>query len=295
MVGSAIVRALKEAGYRAIIGPSSKELDLRNQNAVYRFFEHEKPEYVFLAAARVGGILANDTYKADFLYDNLMIQTNVIHAAYLYGVKKLLFMGSSCIYPKHADQPIKEEYLLTGSLEPTNEPYAIAKIAGIKLCDSYRSQYGCNFISAMPANLYGPNDNFDLKRSHVIPALMRKMHEGKIHSKGFVEVWGTGIPQREFLHVDDLALAALFLMKNYNDPGPVNVGSGSEISIEGLAYLLQKIVGFKGWIHFDDTKPDGTRRKLLDSSKIYRMGWKPVIDLEEGLMDVYHNYFLPKL
>ena len=283
MVGSAILRRLQKEGFENFVLRSSKELDLRVQQDVENFFKEEKPEYVFLAAAKVGGILANNTYRAEFLYDNLMIQNNVIHQAYVNGVKKLLFLGSSCIYPKHAPQPLKEEYLLTGELEPTNEPYAIAKIAGIKMCDAYRDQYGCNFISAMPTNLYGPNDNYDLKTSHVLPALIRKFHEAKLENKPFVEVWGTGSPRREFLHVDDLADACLFLMENYNEPGFVNVGTGVDVTIKELAEMIRDIVGYEGEIQWDTSKPDGTPRKLMDVSLLGKMEWESRIDLEEGL------------
>src|SRR5450631_701078 len=271
MVGSAITRKLKRDGYTNLIFRSSKELDLRNAEAVHVFFEKEKPEYVFLAAAKVGGILANDTYRADFLYENLMIESNIIHAAWKNAVKKLLFLGSSCIYPKLAPQPLKEEYLLTGLLEETNEPYAIAKIAGIKLCDAFRVQYGCNFISVMPTNLYGPNDHYDLKNSHVLPALIRKFHEAKINNEPAVTIWGTGEPRREFLHVDDVADACIFLMENYNDAGLINVGMGSDLSIMELAKLVARIIGYTGEIRRDLSKPDGTPRKLMDVSKINAM------------------------
>lgn len=283
MVGSAIIRKLNKEGFENLLTPSSKELDLRNQQAVEKFFSQEKPEYVFLAAAKVGGILANNTYRADFLYENLMIESNVIHQSYVHKVKKLLFLGSSCIYPKLAPQPLKEESLLSGFLEPTNEPYAIAKIAGIKLCESYRLQYGCNFISAMPTNLYGPNDNYDLKNSHVIPALIRKFQEAKNSNEAKVEVWGTGTPLREFLHVDDLANACLFLMDKYDGLEFVNIGIGEDLTIKELAELIKKIVGFNGEIVFDTTKPDGTPRKLMDVTKINNLGWKHKIQLEEGL------------
>jgi GDP-L-fucose synthase len=283
MVGSAIKRRLEKEGYKNFVLRSSMELDLRNQRAVADFFENEKPDYVFLAAAKVGGILANNTYRAEFLYDNLMIQNNVIHQSYVHGVKKLLFLGSSCIYPKHAPQPLKEEYLLTGVLEHTNEPYAIAKIAGIKMCDAYRNQYGCNFISAMPTNLYGPNDNYDLRTSHVLPALIRKFVEAKENKLPFVEVWGTGTPKREFLHVDDLADACLYLMTSINEPGFTNVGTGEDISIKDLAELIKELVGFQGSLKLDTSKPDGTPRKLMDTSKIKRMGWDYSIKLKEGL------------
>jgi len=298
MVGSAILRKLQKEGYSNIITKTSKELDLRIQKDVDDFFKHEKPKYVFLAAAKVGGILANNTYRAEFIYDNLMIQSNVIHSAYKYGVKKLLFLGSSCIYPKYAPQPMKEEYLLSGYLEPTNEPYAIAKIAGIKMCEAYRYQYGCNFISAMPTNLYGPNDNYDLNNSHVLPALIRKFHEAKIYNKKEVIVWGTGNPRREFMHVDDLADACLFLMLNYNDSQFVNVGTGKDISIRELAELIKTIVGYEGNIIFDTTKPDGTPRKLLDLNYVHSLGWHHKIELEEGIKMTYQDFLknqLPKI
>jgi GDP-L-fucose synthase len=291
MVGSALLRCLKKNGYNNFVTRTSATLDLRNQEAVKRFFEEERPEYVFLAAAKVGGIAANNNYKAEFIYDNLMIESNVIHQAYKAGVKKLLFLGSSCIYPKLAPQPLKEEYLLTGLLEPTNEPYAIAKIAGIKLCDAYRDQYGCNFISVMPTNLYGPNDNYDLNNSHVLPALLRKFHEAKLAGAGEVIVWGSGTPKREFLHVDDLAEACLFLMKQYNEPGFVNIGMGADISIKELAELIAGITGFKGGIKFDTSKPDGTPRKLMDVSKLKALGWQAAIPLKEGIETVYRDYF----
>ena len=287
MVGSAIVRRLKQLGYENIITKSSQELDLRNQQAVHDFFAEYKPEYVFLAAAKVGGIYANNTFRADFLYENLVIEANIIHAAYLNKVKKLLFLGSSCIYPKMAPQPLKESYLLTGLLEYTNEPYAIAKIAGIKLCESYRLQYGCNFISVMPTNLYGPNDNYDLNNSHVLPALLRKFHSAKVDGKPTVEIWGSGSPMREFLHVDDLADACLFLMEKYNEAELVNIGTGSDISIKDLAMLVMKIAEYKGELKFDSSKPDGTPRKLLDVSKLHNLGWKHKISLEEGIKMVY--------
>ncbi|MBS1778704.1 MAG: GDP-L-fucose synthase [Bacteroidetes bacterium] len=292
MVGSAILRKLQAEGYSNIICKTSKELDLRNQQETANFFEVYKPEYVFLAAAKVGGILANDKYKADFLYDNLMIQNNVIHQAYRNGVKKLLFLGSSCIYPKMAPQPLKEEYLLTGLLEPTNEPYAIAKIAGIKMCDAYRYQYGCNFISVMPTNLYGPNDNYDLNTSHVLPAMIRKFHEAKEHNISEVMLWGSGKPLREFLHADDLADACYFLMQRYNEAGFVNIGVGNDISIGELANLIKGIVGYEGAIAWDATKPDGTPRKLMDVSKLQEAGWKASISLEEGIRRVYKETFL---
>ena len=289
MVGSAILRRLTAEGFSNFVVRSSKELDLRNQQQVTDFFASEKPEFVFLAAAKVGGIVANNTYRGAFLYENLMIQNNVIHAAYLNGVKKLMFLGSSCIYPKLAPQPLKEEYLLTGLLEPTNEPYAIAKIAGIKMCDAYRSQYGCNFISVMPTNLYGPNDNYDLNNSHVLPALLRKFHTAKVENKPTVEIWGSGSPMREFLHVDDLAEACYYLMQNYNEAGLVNIGVGEDISIKDLALLIKKIVGYSGELKFDASKPDGTPRKLLDVSKLHAFGWKHKIGLVDGIKNVYQT------
>lgn len=287
MVGSAIVRKLQAEGFTNLLLRTSKELDLRDQSAVNSFFKKEKPEYVFLAAAKVGGIHANNIYRAEFLRDNLMIETNVIHAAYMNKVKKLLFLGSSCIYPKMAPQPLKEEYLLTGTLEHTNEPYAIAKIAGIKLCEAYRDQFNCNFISAMPTNLYGPNDNYDLQNSHVLPALLRKFHEAKVENKPFVEVWGTGSPKREFLHVDDLADACYFLMQNYNEREFVNVGTGEDISIKDLALMIKDIVGYKGELKLDTSKPDGTPRKLMDVSKITNQGWKYSVKLKDGIKKTY--------
>ena len=290
MVGSAIIRRLQQEGYNNIITRTSKDLDLRNQQAVNDFFDIEKPEYVFLAAAKVGGILANNSYRGAFLYDNLAIQTNVIHASYFNKVKKLLFLGSSCIYPKMAPQPLKEEYLLTGELEPTNEPYAIAKIAGIKLCDAYRSQYGCNYISVMPTNLYGPNDNYDLNNSHVLPALIRKFHQAKEKNASSVSIWGTGSPRREFLHADDLADACYFLMQQYNEPGFINIGIGEDITISDLASLVKEIVGYKGEIENDLSKPDGTPRKLLDVSKLTALGWKAKIGLREGIEKVYKDF-----
>lgn len=289
MVGSSILRALQAKGYSNFVLRTSIELDLRNQQAVADFFALEKPDYVFLAAAKVGGIVANNTYRADFIYENMMIQSNVIHQAYLNGVKKLLFLGSSCIYPKLAPQPLKEEYLLTGLLEPTNEPYAIAKIAGIKMCDAYREQYGCNFISVMPTNLYGPNDNYDLNNSHVLPALLRKFISAKNNGDAAVTIWGTGSPLREFLHADDLADACLFLMENYNEAGLVNIGVGEDISILDLAKMVKQIVGFEGDIITDTTKPDGTPRKLMDVSKLTNLGWKATISLEEGIKKVYEE------
>uniref|UniRef100_A0A7V2AZ76 GDP-L-fucose synthase n=1 Tax=Rhodothermus marinus TaxID=29549 RepID=A0A7V2AZ76_RHOMR len=290
LVGSAIVRKLQAAGYTHLITRTRNELDLRNQAAVERFFAETQPTYVFLAAARVGGILANSTYPADFIRDNLQIQTNVIDAAYRFGVKKLLFLGSSCIYPKHAPQPMKEEYLLTGALEPTNEWYAVAKIAGLKLCQAYRRQYGFNAICLMPTNLYGPGDNFDLETSHVLPALIRKFHEAKTQGAKQVVVWGTGTPRREFLHVDDLADACLFLMQHYNDEDIINVGTGKDISIRELAELIAEITGFSGEIVFDTSKPDGTPRKLLNVSRLWAMGWRPKIGLREGIEETYHWY-----
>ncbi len=290
MVGSAIVRKLRATGFQNILTKPSSDLDLRDQKAVNDFFNAEKPEFVFLAAAKVGGILANDTYRADFLYDNLMIEANVIQAAHASGVEKLLFLGSSCIYPKLASQPLTEEALLTGLLEPTNEPYAIAKIAGIKLCEAYRDQYGANFISAMPTNLYGPNDNYDLKNSHVLPALVRKFHEAKEEGKSEVVIWGTGSPLREFLHVDDLAEACVFLMNEYEGRQFLNIGTGSDISIKDLALMIRDIVGFEGELKLDTSKPDGTPRKLMDVSKIKALGWNPEIDLREGIESVYKVY-----
>lgn len=290
MVGSAIVRRLETLGFNNIITRSSRELDLRNQEVVAEFFETEQPEYVFLAAAKVGGIVANNTWRADFLYDNLMIESNIIHQAYKSGVKKLLFLGSSCIYPKLAPQPLKEEYLLSGSLEQTNEPYAIAKIAGLKLCEAYHDQYGCNFISAMPTNLYGPNDNYDLQSSHVLPALLRKFHEASEIESSEVVIWGTGSPLREFMHADDLADACVYLMNHYNDKAPVNVGVGEDISIIQLAELIKELVGFKGRIVLDATKPDGTPRKILDVRKLHSLGWRHKISLTEGLRQVYEDY-----
>jgi GDP-L-fucose synthase len=290
MVGSAIRRRLLADGYHNIIIRTSKELDLRVQEPVNEFFETERPEYVFLAAAKVGGIMANNSYRADFLYENLMIQSNVIHSAYAIGVKKLLFLGSSCIYPKMAPQPLKEEYLLTGPLEQTNEPYAIAKIAGIKMCDAYRDQYGCNFISVMPTNLYGPNDNYDLQHAHVLPTFIRKFHEAKINNAPEVVVWGTGTPKREFLHADDLADACVFLMKSYNEAGLINIGTGQDLSITDLALLIKDVVGYQGNIVYDETKPDGTPRKLMDVSKLSALGWHYRIGLREGLEKVYKEY-----
>jgi len=287
MVGSAIWRNLEAKGFTNIIGFSSKEVDLRNQAAVNEMFEKERPEFVFLAAAKVGGIQANNVYRADFLYENLMIEANIIHAAYVNKVEKLLFLGSSCIYPKLAPQPLKEDYLLEGYLEPTNEPYAIAKISGIKMCEAYRDQYGCNFISAMPTNLYGPRDNYDLNNSHVLPALIRKFHTAKAENTANVEVWGTGSPKREFLHVDDLAEACYFLMENYNEKQFLNVGTGEDLSIGDLARMVKSIVGFEGELVFNTDKPDGTPRKLMDVSRINEFGWKHKIELEEGIRSVY--------
>ncbi len=292
MAGSAILRKLTNEGYQNFVLKTSNELDLRNQSAVEAFFEQEKPEYVFLAAAKVGGILANNTYRADFLYENLMIQNNIIHQSYVHNVKKLMFLGSSCIYPKLAPQPLKEEYLLTGELESTNESYAIAKIAGIKMCESYRLQYNCNFISVMPTNLYGEGDNYDLQKSHVLPALIRKFHEAKLQNSHFVEVWGTGTPLREFMNVDDLADACVFLMKNYDQPEIVNIGVGEDLSIKELALLVKEIVGFTGELRFDTSKPDGTPRKLMDTSKINNLGWKASISLKDGIKKVYETKFL---
>lgn len=289
MVGSAIVRKLQAEGYDNIVMRTSAELDLRNQEAVDKFFKEQKPDYVFLAAARVGGIVANNTYRADFLYDNLMIESNIIHSSYQHSVTKLLFLGSSCIYPKFAQQPIKEEYLLTGLLEHTNEPYAIAKIAGLKLCDAYRSQHNCNFISAMPTNLYGPNDNYDLNNSHVLPALLRKMIVAKRKNDPFVEIWGSGKPMREFLHVDDLAEACFFLMNNYDEPGLINVGTGTDVTISELAQIIRTVTGYSGDLKFNADKPDGTPRKLLDCSKIHALGWKAKIDLHTGIQKVYNE------
>lgn len=289
MVGSAIVRALEERGYKQLITRTSAQLDLRDQPQVKELFEKERPEFVLLAAAKVGGIMANNTFRADFLYDNLMIEANVIHQAYLHKVKKLLFLGSSCIYPKLAPQPLKEEYLLTGELEQTNEPYAIAKITGIKLVESYRRQYGCNFISGMPTNLYGPNDNYDLNKSHVLPALLRKFHTAKAEGLPEVQIWGTGTPLREFLHVDDLAEACLFMMDNYDEELFLNIGTGQDLSIRDLAEMIKDIVGYEGQLRFDTTKPDGTPRKLLDVSKIKAIGWSPRISLADGIKKVYEE------
>jgi GDP-L-fucose synthase len=289
MVGSAIVRRLQKDGYNNIVTRTSGELDLRSQEATSAFFAEERPDYVFLAAAKVGGIIANNTYRAEFIYENLTIQNNVIHYAYKNDVKKLMFLGSSCIYPKMAPQPLKEEYLLTGLLEPTNEPYAIAKIAGIKMCDAYRAQYGCNFISVMPTNLYGPNDNYDLNNSHVLPALLRKFHEAKVKQSPEVVIWGTGTPLREFLHADDMADACFYLMQQYNEAGLVNIGVGHDISIGDLARLIKGIIGYEGSLIFDTSKPDGTPRKLMDVTKLHGFGWKAGIGLEEGIRQVYEQ------
>lgn len=290
MVGSAIHRKLLSLGYSNIITRTSTELDLRIQEPVNEFFETERPDHVFLAAAKVGGIMANNLYRADFLYENLMIQSNVIHSAYATRVSKLMFLGSSCIYPKLAPQPMKEEYLLTGLLESTNEPYAIAKIAGIKMCDAYRAQYGCNFISVMPTNLYGPNDNYDLQNAHVLPTLIRKFHEAKQNGDPAVTIWGTGTPMREFLHADDLASACVYLMENYDEEGLVNIGTGIDVSITELALLIKEIVGYEGTLVYDHTKPDGTPRKLMDVSKLTNLGWKYTIALKDGLKQVYDDY-----
>ena len=290
MVGSGLERKLRIEGYNKIITKTSSELDLRNQQAVNEFFEKEKPDYVILAAAKVGGIHANNTYRAEFIYDNLMIETNIIHAAYLNNVTKLLFLGSSCIYPKMAPQPLKEEYLLSGYLEPTNQPYAIAKIAGIEMCDSYRSQYGCNFISAMPTNLYGTNDNYHPENSHVLPALIRRIVLAKKNNEPSVTIWGTGTPRREFLHVDDLAEACYFLLQNYNEQGLVNIGCGTDVSIKELAELIVAVVGYEGKLIFDTSKPDGTPRKLMDTSKINSLGWKEKIDLKNGIQKTIQQF-----
>ena len=290
LVGSAIVGKLRAFGHTNIIMRASKELDLRSPADVGSFFEKERPDYVFLAAAKVGGIMANSAYPAEFIYDNLMIQTNVINNSYVYGVKKLLFLGSSCIYPKFAPQPIKEEYLLDGKLEPTHEPYAIAKIAGIKMCQSYNRQYGTNFISVMPTNLYGPNDNFNLETSHVLPALLRKFHEAKLNKEPFVEIWGTGNPRREFLYIEDLANACVFLMKNYNEDEVINVGVGKDISIKELSLLIREVVGYSGELKFNTSRPDGTPQKLLDVSKLTELGWEAKTSLELGIRKTYQWY-----
>ena len=290
MVGSAIVRKLESLGFTNILKRSSKELDLRVQEDVFSFMDTEKPDYIFLPAAKVGGIVANNTYRADFIYENIQIQNNVIHAAYKCGVKKLMFLGSSCIYPKMAPQPLKEDYLLTGLLEETNEPYAIAKISGIKMCEAYRDQYGCDFISVMPTNLYGPNDNYDLQNSHVLPAMIRKFHEAKLAGNAQVELWGTGSPMREFLHADDLAEACVFLMENYSENQFVNIGTGVDVTIKELAETIKKEVGYEGDIYWNTDKPDGTPRKLMDVSKINDLGWKHKLDLSEGIKLVYAEY-----
>jgi GDP-L-fucose synthase len=290
MVGSGLERKLRKEGYNNIVTRNSSELDLRNQQAVNDFFEKEKPAYVILAAAKVGGIHANNTYRADFIYDNIMIEANVIHAAYLYKVKKLLFLGSSCIYPKMAPQPLKEEFILSGYLEPTNQPYAIAKIAGIEMCESFRAQYGCNFISVMPTNLYGINDNYHPENSHVIPALVRRITIAKQNNYNKVEIWGTGLPRREFMHVDDLADGCFFLLQNYNESSLINLGSGIDISIKELAILIANSIGYSGELYFDNTKPDGTPRKLMDSSKINSLGWYPKIKLEIGIKDSISDF-----
>jgi GDP-L-fucose synthase len=294
LVGAALIRRLESEGFNNLITLTSKNLDLRRQGDVESFFEKNRPEYVFLAAAKVGGILANNTYPADFIYDNLMMQANVIHSSYLFGVKKLMFLGSSCIYPKNCPQPMKEEYLLSGYLEPTNEPYAIAKIAGIKMCQSYNRQYGTNYISVMPTNLYGPGDNYDLQNSHVLPALIRKFHEAQIENRPFVEIWGTGLPKREFLYVDDLADACLFLIQNYNDGGIINIGVGEDITIKDLALLVKDIVGYEGALKFDSSKPDGTPQKLLDVTKLLGLGWKAKVSLKEGIRKTCDDYIVLK-
>ena len=292
MVGSAITRRLTAEGYSNLLVRTSSELDLRNQQQVCEFFQVERPDFVFLAAAKVGGIIANNTFRADFLYENLMIQSNIIHSAHVYKTRKLLYLGSSCIYPKMAPQPLKEEYLLTGELEPTNEPYAIAKISGIKMCDAYRAQYGDNFISVMPTNLFGPNDNYDLTTSHVLPALIRKFHEAKTGSKPNVTVWGSGKPFREFMHSDDIAAACLYLMNHFDKAGFINVGTGKDCSIYDLAMIIKGIVGYEGDVIFDSSKPDGTPRKLMDVSKLNALGWRSSISLEEGIRTVYEDYKL---
>jgi GDP-L-fucose synthase len=292
MVGSAIVRQLQSQGFENIVTRTSKELDLRDTNAVIRFYEDERPDVVVVAAAKVGGIHANNVYRAEFLYDNLMIQNNLIHQAYIYGVKKLLFLGSSCIYPKLAPQPLKEEYLLSGHLESTNEPYAIAKIAGIKMCEAYRDQYGCNFISAMPTNLYGPNDNYHPENSHVLPALIRKFHEAKTQGLSEVSVWGDGSPMREFLYADDLANALVYLLLNYNEKDFLNVGYGSDVTIKELAETIADVIGFEGSLAFDTTKPNGTPRKLMDSTRLFSTGWTPKIDLRTGIALAYQDFLM---
>ena len=290
MVGSAIHRKLQEKGFTHFVLKTSKELDLRNQQAVSDFFHAEQPEFVFMAAAKVGGIIANNTYRADFLYENLAIQNNVIHSSYENKVTKLMFLGSSCIYPKLAPQPLKEDYLLSGFLEETNEPYAIAKIAGIKLCEAYRTQYGCDFISVMPTNLYGPNDNYDLQNSHVLPAMIRKFHEAKVSENHEVNLWGTGSPMREFLHADDLAEACVYLMENYSQDEFINVGTGTDVTIKELAETVKEIVGFEGNLNWDTTKPDGTPRKLMDVSRLHAQGWKHKIELKEGIALAYQDF-----
>lgn len=290
MVGSSIVRQLHAQGFTNIIQRTSSELDLKNQAAVNDFFAQEKPDYVFLAAAKVGGIVANNTYRADFLYENLAIQNHVIHASFVHKVKKLMFLGSSCIYPKLAPQPLKESYLLSGFLEPTNEPYAIAKIAGIKMCEAYRAQYGCQFISVMPTNLYGINDNYDLENSHVLPAMIRKFHEAKLRGDLSISLWGTGSPKREFLYADDLAKACLYLMEHYNQSEFINIGTGEDVSILELAEMVKKVIGFEGSIHWDTSRPDGTPRKLMDVSKLHALGWKHEIELEEGIRLAYQDF-----
>lgn len=295
MVGSAIVRNLKAKGYENIITRTHHELNLIDQAAVARFFDNERPEYVFLAAAKVGGIVANSEKRAQFLYENMMIECNVIHSAYLSGVKKLMFLGSSCIYPRMAEQPMKEQALLTGSLEPTNEPYAIAKIAGIKMCEAYRAQYGCNFVSVMPTNLYGPGDNYDLTSSHVLPAMLRKFHEAKVTGAATVELWGTGTPLREFMHADDMADATVYCMEHYNGAQHVNVGTGEEVSIGELAEIIRGIVGYTGSIHWNSDKPDGMPRKLMDSSVLHAMGWKPTVSLGDGIENTYRLFLHVKL
>ncbi len=290
MVGSAIVRCLHSQGYNNLIVRTSSELDLRNQQSVFDFFESQKPEYVFLAAAKVGGIMANNIYRADFLYENLQIQNNIIHAAYLNKVTKLMFLGSSCIYPKLAKQPLQEESLLTGLLEETNEPYAIAKIAGIKMCESYRRQYGCNFVAVTPTNLYGPNDNYDLQNSHVLPAMIRKFHEAKIKNKPQVELWGTGAPLREFMHADDMAAACVYLMQTYNEEAFVNIGVGNDVTIKQLAETIKDIVGYSGSISWNTDKPNGTPRKLMDVSRLHALGWRHRYELFEGITDTYQDF-----
>ena len=290
MVGSAILRTLEKKGFQNFITKTSDQLDLRNQQAVFDFFASEKPDYVFLAAAKVGGIVANNTFRAEFIYDNITLQNNVIHAAYMNQVEKLMFLGSSCIYPKLAPQPMSEDALLTGLLEPTNEPYAIAKIAGIKMCEAYRDQYGCNFISVMPTNLYGTNDNYDLQNSHVLPAMIRKFHEAKMNGNPTVEIWGTGSPKREFLHADDMAAACVFLMQTYNEKGFLNIGTGEDISIKDLAILVKKIVGFEGELVFNTSKPDGTPRKLMNVEKLHALGWRHSIELEDGIRSAYQDF-----